>query len=62
MYGYGYWWLRTKDDMTIRPELLAACAPIRRQLLGVGTNANGFFSGRGCASEGVAEGAGERER
>ena len=33
MYGYGYWWLRTKDDMTIRPELLAACAPIRRQLL-----------------------------
>ena len=28
-----YWWLRTKDDMTIRPELLAACAPIRRQLL-----------------------------
>ena len=44
MYGYGYWWLRTKDDMTIRPELLAACAPIRRQLLGVGTNANGFFS------------------
>ncbi|MBI2501661.1 MAG: phytanoyl-CoA dioxygenase family protein [Candidatus Latescibacteria bacterium] len=43
-YGYGYRWLRTKDDMTIPPELLTACDPIRRQLLGVGTNANGFFS------------------
>lgn len=43
-YGYAYRWLRTKDDMTLSPELLAACDPIRKQLLGVGTNANGFFS------------------
>lgn len=43
-YGYGYRWIRTKDDMTIRPELFEACDPIRRQLLGDGTNANGFFS------------------
>jgi len=43
-YGYAYRWLRTKDDMTIPPDLLAACDPIRKQLLGVGTNANGFFS------------------
>ncbi len=43
-YGYGYRWLRTKDDMSIRPDLLASCTPIRRQLLGQGTNCNGFFS------------------
>jgi hypothetical protein len=30
--------------MNIRPDLLAACAPIRRQLLGQGSNCNGFFS------------------
>ena len=43
-YGYGYRWLRTKDDMTIDPKLLAACDPIRQQLLGQGTNCNGYFS------------------
>lgn len=43
-YGYGYRWIRTKDDMTIRPDLLGLCDPIRRQLLGQGTNCNGFFS------------------
>lgn len=43
-YGYGYRWLRTKDDMHIRPDLLAACDPIRKQLLGQGSNCNGFFS------------------
>ena len=42
--GYSYRWLRTKDNMNIRPDLLAACAPIRRQLLGQGSNCNGFFS------------------
>jgi hypothetical protein len=30
--------------MNIRPDLLAACAPIRRKLLGQGSNCNGFFS------------------
>ncbi|MBM3265550.1 MAG: phytanoyl-CoA dioxygenase family protein [candidate division Zixibacteria bacterium] len=43
-YGYGYRWLRTKDDMTVG-HILATCTdPIRRQLLGVTTNANGLFS------------------
>jgi hypothetical protein len=45
-YGYGYRWLRTKDDMTIRPELFEKCDPIRKQLLGYGSNCNGFFSPR----------------
>jgi ectoine hydroxylase-related dioxygenase (phytanoyl-CoA dioxygenase family) len=43
-FGYSYRWLRTKDDMTIRPDLLDACDPIRKQLLGQGANCNGFFS------------------
>ena len=43
-YGYGYRWIRTKDDTTIRPDLFKNCDPIRRQILGDGTNCNGFFS------------------
>ena len=43
-YGYGYRWLRTKDNMTVLPHLYDRCDPIRRQLLGGGTKANGFFS------------------
>ncbi len=43
-YGYGYRWIRTKDDMTVRPDLFEACDPIRKQILGAGTNCNGFFS------------------
>ena len=42
-YGYGYRWIRTKDDMTVR-DLWPTSDPIRRQLLGWGTNANGFYS------------------
>lgn len=42
-YGYGYRWIRTKDDMTVR-DLWDTSDPIRRQLLGWGTNANGFYS------------------
>jgi hypothetical protein len=42
-YGYGYRWLRTKDDMTVE-QLWERCDPIRRQLLGDGVNANGHFS------------------
>ena len=42
--GYGYRWIRTKDDMTVRPDLFEACDPIRKQILGAGTNCNGFFS------------------
>ena len=42
-YGYGYRWIRTKDDMTVR-DLWPTCSPIRRQLLGDGVNANGYYS------------------
>jgi hypothetical protein len=41
--GYGYRWLRTKDDMTVR-DLWDTSSPIRKQLLGYGTNSNGFYS------------------
>ncbi len=43
-YGYGYRWLRSKDDMTIPEEMFDRADPIRQQLLGGGTNANGHFS------------------
>ena len=42
-YGYGYRWIRTKDDMTVA-SLWEKSDPIRRQLLGWGVNANGFYS------------------
>jgi ectoine hydroxylase len=42
-YGYGYRWIRTKDDMTVR-HLWQGSTPIRRQLLGDGVNANGYFN------------------
>lgn len=42
-YGYGYRWIRTKDDMTVQ-SLWDRSDPIRRQLLGWGTNANGFYT------------------
>lgn len=42
-YGYGYRWIRTKDDMTVQ-SLWPQSDAIRRQLLGAGTNANGYYS------------------
>jgi ectoine hydroxylase-related dioxygenase (phytanoyl-CoA dioxygenase family) len=42
-YGYGYRWIRTKDDMTVS-TLWESSDPIRRQMLGWGVNANGFYS------------------
>ena len=42
-YGYGYRWIRTKDDMTVR-DLWPTSAPIRRQMLGDGVNANGYYT------------------
>ena len=42
-YGYGYRWIRTKDDMTVQ-ALWEQSDPIRRQLLGWGVSANGFYS------------------
>ena len=42
-YGYGYRWIRTKDDMTVQ-SLWESSDPIRRQMLGWGTNCNGFYT------------------
>lgn len=42
-YGYGYRWIRTKDDMTVQ-DLWPQSDPIRRQLLGWGVNCNGRYS------------------
>lgn len=42
-YGYGYRWIRTKDNMTVQ-HLWETSSPIRRQMLGDGLNCNGFFS------------------
>ena len=42
-YGYGYRWIRTKDDMTVQ-SLWHQSDPIRRQMLGWGVNCNGFYS------------------
>jgi ectoine hydroxylase len=42
-YGYGYRWIRTKDEMTVS-GLWEQSDPIRRQLLGDGLNSNGFYS------------------
>ncbi len=42
-YGYGYRWIRTKDDMTVQ-SLWERSDPVRRQLLGAGVNANGYYS------------------
>lgn len=42
-YGYGYRWIRTKDDMTVQ-SLWERSDPIRRQMLGDGLNCNGHFS------------------
>lgn len=42
-YGYGYRWIRTKDDMTVS-SLWESSDPIRRQMLGWGVNANGHYT------------------
>lgn len=42
-YGYGYRWIRTKDDMTVQ-DLWPHSDPIRRQMLGWGVNCNGHYS------------------
>jgi hypothetical protein len=42
-YGYGYRWIRTKDDMTV-DDLWDDSNPIRKQLLGYGVNCNGHYT------------------
>ena len=41
-YGYGYRWIRPKDEMSVEP-LYERCDPIRRQLLGAATRNNGRY-------------------
>ena len=41
-YGYGYRWIRQKDDMTVE-HLYECCDPIRRQLLGAAVRNNGRY-------------------
>ena len=41
-YGYGYRWIRQKDDMTVE-HLYDRCDPIRRQLLGAAVRNNGRY-------------------
>lgn len=43
-YGYGYRWIRPKDEMTIPDEVMERSDPIRRQLLGWSTSNNGRYS------------------
>lgn len=42
-YGYGHRWIRPKDEMTLS-DFWEGSDPIRRQLLGWGTSANGFYT------------------
>jgi ectoine hydroxylase len=42
-YGYGYRWIRRKDDMTM-DGLLEKSDPVRRQMLGDGLNCNGYYT------------------
>jgi hypothetical protein len=44
-YGYGYRWLRPRDDMTVS-HFMDQCDPIRRQLLGASTGGYGYTSPR----------------
>ncbi len=41
-YGYGYRWIRPKDEMSVEP-LYERCDSIRRQLLGAATRNNGRY-------------------
>lgn len=43
-YGYGYRWIRPKDDMSIPLGLMERVDPITRQLLGGCTSGNGYYS------------------
>jgi ectoine hydroxylase len=42
-YAYTYRWIRARDDLRVRPELLAAVTPVRAQLLGAGSDAIGHW-------------------
>lgn len=42
-YAYAYRWIRPRDDLVIRPELLGLVTPVRAQLLGGGARSIDFW-------------------
>jgi ectoine hydroxylase-related dioxygenase (phytanoyl-CoA dioxygenase family) len=42
--GYSFRWLRPRDALTIPARILAEASPVRRQLLGAGTSAAGYYA------------------
>jgi ectoine hydroxylase len=42
-YGYTYRWIRPRDDLGLSAEQIAGLDPVRRQLLGAGTSAIGYW-------------------
>lgn len=42
-YAYTYRWVRARDDLHVRPELLGLVTPARAQLLGSGSTATHFW-------------------
>jgi ectoine hydroxylase len=42
--GYGYRWMRPKDNMTVTQDMLYFSDPIRKQLLGATTDYNAYFT------------------
>lgn len=42
-YAYTYRWIRARDDLHVRPELLHLVTPVRAQLLGAGASAIDYW-------------------
>ena len=42
-YGYTYRWIRPRDELGLSPAQVAALDPVRRQLVGGGTSAIGYW-------------------
>ena len=42
-YGYTYRWIRPRDELDLEPGLLDRLDPVKRQLLGGGTSAIGYW-------------------
>jgi ectoine hydroxylase-related dioxygenase (phytanoyl-CoA dioxygenase family) len=42
-YGYTHRWVRPRDELQLDPTVLSGLDPVRRQLLGAGTGALGYW-------------------
>jgi ectoine hydroxylase-related dioxygenase (phytanoyl-CoA dioxygenase family) len=42
-YGYTHRWIRPRDELGLDPALVAGLSPLRRQLLGAGSSAIGYW-------------------